>query len=637
MVQSESEDRIEKQKRNRQNMSTTKPIKRLVHSPRTLDLEDFEVQARMAKNAGHTHVDISWLRDLTDFMGDDADSPWCQWSKVCPSVFKFVTPPGLEDAYGAEFVKRQFEWIKAKHDICVKVGIGCAFYGNEPHWLSERVYARNPEWRGSRCDNSLRTAGMHFAPNMDHPGVREAYRTAVRMITEACPALDTWFLMDNDSGSGFTWGGRLYVNPNGPLGYDNVDMGKRVIGFVRELRQGAIDGGCANPQFYQLGWCTPDEERLIKKACEPGIGMYQKLPEDPALHEDGALMWGGTWGGHGSWWPQMVDYPTPFAVISGAAQMRMSSARSFWTYGDSHRFFPALSAALAEEPPTCERERLHVAGRIAATLFDEDCVDPIVDAWVLMEKADAIANAPGLEIRHGLDHLRWLTRPLVAHQELLSEEEMSYWAPYLYQSKKADPDSWLDYVNHGGYPVAANFDAASCGCLAVMQAMGLLAQAAAKLETARDMTKNEKAREALQLDIYRVKAWRCGYFSMHNNLQMGTLIKLRDAFQKQLAERGEPMTTTNPERPDWPCGNRGSNGLFYMHRAIRWELDNITELIKLLEASPVPLYMIAPREEMECSFLYNPDLVNQLRRKREIMIKHWRETELGWYRPTLGG
>jgi hypothetical protein len=74
-----------------------------------------------------------------------------------------------------------------------------------------------------------------------------------------------------------------------------------------------------------------------------------------------------------------------------------------------------------------------------------------------------------------------------------------------------------------------------------------------------------------------------------------------------------------------------------MHRAMRWELDNVTELIKLTEASPAPLFTIAPRKDMECSFLIGPDFVEQLKRKRAIMLKHWREAEFGWYRPTLDG
>jgi hypothetical protein len=86
-----------------------------------------------------------------------------------------------------------------------------------------------------------------------------------------------------------------------------------------------------------------------------------------------------------------------------------------------------------------------------------------------------------------------------------------------------------------------------------------------------------------------------------------------------------------------PVGNMGSNGLFFMYRALRWELDNVTELIKLLEASPVPLIQLAPRKEMECPFLIGPDIVDQLKKKRAIMLKYWRDAERGWYRPTLGG
>jgi hypothetical protein len=543
----------------------------------------------------------------------------------------------MEDAYPAAFVQRQFEWIRAKHDICKKVGLRCAFYGNEPHWLSERVYAKHPEWRGSRCDNSLRTVGMHFAPNMDHPEVREVFRQAVKMISEACPLLDTWFFMDNDSGSGFTWTRRLYVNPNGPIGLDNVDMGKRVVEFVRAMRQGAIDGGCANPQFYQLGWCTPEEERLIKKACEPGIGMYQKFPENPDLVEDGSLMWGGTWGGHICWWPQMSDYPTPFEVIAAVSSIQTSRARNFESYGDSPRFFPAFKAALKEKTVTCERERLQVAGRMAAAMFGEECVDLVVDAWLMMEKADTIANAPGLEIRNGLDHLRWLTRPLVAHQEVLTEEERSYWTPFLYQSQKADPDSWLDSLNHGGYPVVRDFDTATCGCLALMQAMKLLAQAAGKLEQAAKLAQRAEARADLVNDSRRALAWRCCYFTMHNTMQVVTLGRIRDEQIRKVAALGEKMAVADPERPGMPVGNMGSNGLFFMYRALRWELDNVTELIKLLEASPVPLIQLAPRKEMECPFLIGPDIVDQLKKKRAIMLKYWRDAERGWYRPTLGG
>src|SRR5262249_22927267 len=134
----------------------------LIFSSHTLDLKEFEEGARRAKDAGYTHIDISWMSGLTDFQGEDKDSHWCHGSLISPSIFKHATPPGLEDAYPAKFVAEQMAWMKKKHAIVKKLGLKAAYYGNEPHWLPTRVYEKHPEWRGSRCDNSLRTTGLFF-------------------------------------------------------------------------------------------------------------------------------------------------------------------------------------------------------------------------------------------------------------------------------------------------------------------------------------------------------------------------------------------------------------------------------------------------------------------------------------------
>lgn len=609
----------------------------LIFSSHTLDLKEFEAGARNAKDAGFTHVDISWMSGLTDFQGEDKDSPWCQWSLISPSVFKHATPPGLEEAYPAKFVAEQMAWMKKKHAIVKKLGMKAAYYGNEPHWLPQRVYDKHPDWRGSRCDNSLRTTGLFFSPNMDHPEVRAAYRAAIKMIVEACPLIDTFFFMDNDSGSGFTWGGRLYVNPNGPTGYENVDMGKRVIEWMREMRNGAIDGGVKFPRFFQLCWLTRTEEYLVKRSLEPGLGMIYKHPDNPDLTSECVLSTCGTWGGHSSWWPMVYDYPTPSSVIGGVANIKTSAVKRFFNYGESPRFFPAFHAAMKEAPATSERQRIHVLGKIAEAVYGVKETDEVVDAWLLLERAETIAYAGGASVPHSHDHLRWLVRPFVAHQELLTPEERAYWEPFLYQSKKAQPDTYLDYLNHSGYKIVETWDAATVKACCIDQVEGTLKAAAAKLAEARDKAPSKASREEIQKDIYRVRVMRSLYLTNRHYLQLGTLIYEREAMAKQLAARGEVMISTKPERPDLPIGNMGSQGLFFLHRAMRWELDNTNELIKILEEAGFPLILTAPTKEMECAFLIGPDLIDQLKKKVQITLKHWRDAEIGWYRPTLGG
>jgi hypothetical protein len=177
--------------------------KHLIYQPRAWDLKTFEALAARAKKSGFTHIDISGLAERTDWLGDDKDSPWCEWGVGAGAIFKHVTPPGLEDAYPADWVKRQMAFLKAKHKIVEKLGLRAAYYGHEPHWLSERVYRKRPHWRGSRADNSLRTTGMYYAPNTDHPEVREAYRVGVKMLLTECPLIDTFTFHTNDAGAFF--------------------------------------------------------------------------------------------------------------------------------------------------------------------------------------------------------------------------------------------------------------------------------------------------------------------------------------------------------------------------------------------------------------------------------------------------
>jgi hypothetical protein len=233
--------------------------------------------------------------------------------------------------------------------------------------------------------------------------------------------------------------------------------------------------------------------------------------------------------------------------------------------------------------------------------------------------------------------LRWLVRPLVAHQEMLTADERAYWQPYIYQSKASHPDTWLDYVNHSGYPIVYNWDEAARVCIGIDSVEATLAGAAAKLEAAADKTKIAKAAEHLRRDALSVRAFRCAVLTCRHFLQMGTLIKIRDARLKEIVAGGEQMASTNPPRPDLPRGSMGDTGLFYMHRALRWELDNTNELISLVKKSPVPLLFSCPNPKLVGTLCPGGDILAQLQKKVDIMLKYWRTAEIGWYRPTLGG
>lgn len=617
--------------------TSSEPKKQLIYAPNAFDLKTFESLAAGAAEAGFTHIDISGLSERTDWRGEDKDSPWCEWSVGAASIFKHVTPKGLEEAYPADFVRRQFDYLRAKHRIVKKLGLRASYSAIEPQWLSERVYRQHPEWRGSRADNSLRSVGMFFAPNTDHPEVREAYRAGVEMLLKECPLIETFSFHTNDAGAFMPWAKRNFLLPNGPTGTSGRDMGERVVGWLSSLRQGALDAGVDAWFFIDCRyWFNDDEAHCILKSLKPGIGIHgMALGEQVRDH---SLIGCGQW--NGGYFNEVIvpEYPTPWSVVEGVRAIKTSPVRRLTTGGMTRDFFPVFKAAMAMPAATTEKLKLEVLRKMAETRYAADVVDDAVDAWYLMERAETMMGISGVNPRNHIAMLRWLVRPLVPHQELLTDDEKNYWLPYIYQSRDSQPDAWMDYVNHSGYRIVNNWEEAARVCCAIDRIEATLLQAAETLRAAANKTSSSTAREKLTADSYRVRALRCLTLTTRHTLQMGTLIYLRDAALKKIAARGEPMASTNPDDyPSLPKGNYGDNGLFFMYRTMRWELDNINELIKLMKESPVPIIYSCPNEKWVGSLVMGGNIAEQLQKKVDIMLKYWRTAEIGFYRPTLGG
>ncbi len=608
--------------------------KNLCFSPRTNNLKEFEALARQAKSAGFTHLFISDLAEKTTYWGDEKDSPWCEWSAVIPCVFKHVTVPGMEDAYPAAWVKRQLAFMKAKHAIAKKLGMRCAYYGLEPHFFPERVYKKHPQWRGSRADNSLRANGMYFTPNTNHPEVRALYRAAFKKLAEECPLLDIFHFHTNDCGAFYPWGKRLFNGPNGPTGNERPHMGKQVIEFLRVVRQGSADGGVNAKIFGSVyGWFNDDETHLVLDNLEPGIGLIGMAPEP--LKAECSLTYAGTWGGHPIFrpFPTIDRLPTPLAVVGGATALQTSGVRFFQSGGNSPEYFEALQLALDMPPATTGKKRMDTLVHLAGKMYGDTVAEEVVDAWFALDRADTMANSGMVHHESGPVLLRWLTRPLVAHQDMLTDAEINYWAPYLYQSKGAQPDDWLNYLNIEGPRMVETWNEASHTCCAIDGVEATLAEAATSLESAAKRATRRGAGARLIADAFRVRAQRSMTLTVRHYLQVATLSQLRDA-ENAIAPK---TTTIGQALPRMPKGDLGSQGLWYMYRAMRWELDNVVELLDLIKRSPVPLFHTAQHPSFTGPFILEPNVTENIKKKLAITLKYWRTAEKGYYKPTLGG
>jgi hypothetical protein len=51
----------------------------------------------------------------------------------------------------------------------------------------------------------------------------------------------------------------------------------------------------------------------------------------------------------------------------------------------------------------------------------------------------------------------------------------------------------------------------------------------------------------------------------------------------------------------------------------------------------VRLFFTAPHPSFTGPLLMEENILENLEKKVEIMLRHWRDAEIGYYRPTLGG
>jgi hypothetical protein len=130
----------------------------------------------------------------------------------------------------------------------------------------------------------------------------------------------------------------------------------------------------------------------------------------------------------------------------------------------------------------------------------------------------------------------------------------------------------------------------------------------------------EKGVEAARLTERAIAVSRCLWKSCRHALDFGLL-----------------MEHAVPRGGMWVLGEKpeGDPERLRVYQIVRDELDNSLELIGLLESGGSEVIVTAARPEDEDTFILGPDLAEQLRKKRAVMLAHWREFDEVFIPPHL--
>jgi hypothetical protein len=445
---------------------------------------------------------------------------------------------------------------------------------------------------------------------VDLDETQEMIRWMSAEIKRNVPEMKTWMSGTNDAGSGLCWAAAQYPGPNGPRHCQHLTAGERVRDLVLTVQEGAEEGGgpidfrWSNVNFWQ------NEMDVV----------LPLLPANSYINSrDPGMMGIGT----------MINDTYPFLGILDPLSLIQRMER--YHRPETRTVSIGLSAMYSryEDTPDCVNKVIDIfedcAAEPALTLSErlvklrtyaskwageadgEKTFEAFFDLHRAFELKEAVASRYsnfycGVSMRH-------LTRPLVLKPDLLTDEEESYWLPYVFNIH--ENEGRMDTIDlHGGrFAGTATWnDPGLTGALATAVRAGKVLEG---LGGAPEGDWLKQVGVALRM-------WASEVRSIHN-FYHSQLLRDRHADQLNPDEEYIPV-----KQGTWD----GDPGNLAWNAIMRDELDNANELIALLESGGIDVVAMADDARYEDTFLMGPDFVGQLRRKVKIMRDHWLDVQV---------
>mgnify|MGYP001577895380 CR=1 FL=1 len=233
----------------------------------------------------------------------------------------------------------------------------------------------------------------------------------------------------------------------------------------------------------------------------------------------------------------------------------------------------------------------------------------LVDAWHELQRAVDAAQLIGPDpiLIVGAVNQRWITRPFVPFPAELSAEERDYFRRFQFQATSETEAN--DLMNLQGFTPIKGYSGGLLASQTLNEVLNRLDRAARGLATVAAATDRPAAATELRAMEQRVRCLAVLYRTARHAVQYQAILDQTDYRQ--------PLV----ERTIYPL--EGDQRLRELQRITRAEIDNTQELIRLLENSGgTRLLVVATKESDEDIFLLSPQLVPQLRKKIEIMLRH---------------
>lgn len=581
----------------------------VIHAP-IRDLDEFRKLAEQAvrlKPFGRVEINISTLADKGFHDVPEGRNFWHEYTSYNPTPYKFFPDPKIAPFIPEEFVKKNRELLLAKAKILREYGLGAAFWSYEPNYLPMAFFEAYPHLLGARVDHPRRGNTPAFAPCISVKETQEMNAYMVAELLKHVPELHTFFFKTNDAGSGICWSDWQYTGPNGPTHCKDHSMGERVASLMTSFKDGAVQAG-QDVSIFLTGSMFSDEEKKEIYAHLPENCFFQSHNSDKV--KGISSMVSSNYPVRGLLFPLDILRNANDVLKSNAntvfISFRASYDRGYENIETSDKFLDLLADQLKEPALESEQDLMNHLYSICEDWAGKESAEQLYKAFLRIDEANkyrSIAMKGPTGIYWGVS-VRHITRPLVIAPGLLSPEEESYFLPHVFNP--SEEEARQDYTDiHGAHRESSR--------QAAIRYVSML-NSAIRLMDGISMEAPEKASiEEISMAL-----------KIHSHI-FRSLGNFAEA--QAIRDRNADKLSAPPHRPDKTPTWEGDPELQVFNGIMRDELDNTQELIDILEAGGMDYICHADSPEYEDTFLLGPDLIEQLKLKRKIMLNHWTDIE----------
>lgn len=579
---------------------------KIVFNCPTSSIDEFETFATEAKKLGATHVNISQILPSRWQWELDIDDPYPNWGMPIATIFKIIVPKELAPYLPADYAKKNFETIKQRCEILKKLGLKAAFVGKEPAYLPETVFQDHPDWRGPRCEHPRRARNTYYAPCIDQPKVLEMYRNAVAELCRHAP-IEVFDFLTNDSGGGICWSVSLYPGQNGPSWCEHRSYADRVVGFLSTIQEGAGNAGLeAEVSFrYGSGYISRTEVESVIPYLKPGQTINGKNKDGltPAYAIGIVDYWSGV--GPVTGIPQIMKVAEHLQHIPQQDKVNLTfNFLAVEDFLDQYNLIEQFNL----HPIGSMVEKMHAVHALATTQAGTENANQLMEVWEKIYKAvhEIVAMGPDPIMLVGTINERWITRPLVPFPMELTSEEKDFYRKFQFQANSEEEAA--DLMNLQGFEMINGYSGSLLATWALNQSINQIESAVNDVGNIAKNLKDKNQAQKMELLRLHLKTLFCFYKNAKHTIQYQDILDRTDYENQPVEQNYYPLD--------------GDQLLREIQIITRNEIDNIYELIALLESTKIPLVKTASSMEDEDVFNLGPNIIEQLKKKVSIMLKH---------------